>query len=335
MRKLILVCFIPVTGVGSCQNLVDNGSFEQYTDCPSSFGYAQYATGWENLYTSSADYYNRCQTNLVAGVPFNTCGYQEPADGDGYIGMFTTVLGLSSYREIVGRELTAPLQVGVPLCLSFKLAVGGFGSWSGNSANYTAKGVGLRFFNGFPSDWSAYLYPNSSALALDVVPTDTAIWYTVSGEYTPDSAYTHVAIGNFFADTLSAITVLDTTGYGNSNASYSYLDDVRISYDLEYCGTMGIGTNAGRLIAVRVYPQPFTDRFQVELGRSVKGALHWALSEASGRIILRGSERSGVERFEVFTGSLPAGAYACTIMNDTGAFAPTLLLSVPLNPSIP
>jgi hypothetical protein len=53
------------------QNLVPNGSFEEYTICPDFSGYVQYATGWENLHTNSADYFNRCQTNLIVGVPFN------------------------------------------------------------------------------------------------------------------------------------------------------------------------------------------------------------------------------------------------------------------------
>lgn len=204
------------------RNLVPNGSFEEYSNCPESFGYAQYATGWLNLHTNSADYFNRCQENTVAGVPFNTCGHQEPADADAYIGMATTFPGLDWYREIVSIQLVEPLQADVPVCLSFRMAVGGFGTWDGNSAIYTSKGVGLRFFQQFPTDWSAYLYPNSAALHMDMVPTDTAIWYLVSGEYVPDSNYTYLAIGNFFADSLSSIADLDPSGFGAWGVSYAF-----------------------------------------------------------------------------------------------------------------
>lgn len=331
-RILVIAVLVVLSGLGmahcGAQNLVQNGSFEQYTICPEFTGYVSYASGWQNLHTNSADYFNRCQTNSVAGVPFNTCGYQEPADGDGYVGMITAFPGFSSYREMVGRELVTSLQAGVPVCISFRVAVGGFGSWNGNSANLTAKGVGVRFFNDFPADWPAYLYPNDAALALDVVPTDTAIWYTVSGTYTPDSAFTHIAIANFYADSLSEINILDSTGYGVLSASYVFIDDVRVSEDLTYCGATNIPSHHGTSSFVRVFPQPFSDRFQVELGRPSKGELNWTLWDATGRIVLRGSERSSVEHFEVLTGRVPAAAYAITLMDDAGAFAPLRLLSV-------
>lgn len=337
MRIWIIGAFwiILCTPVAVAQNLVPNGSFEEYTTCPEFFGYVQYATGWQNLHTNSADYFHRCQPNQVVGVPFNTCGYQEPADGDAYVGLATTFPGFSSYREMVGRELAAPLQVGVPVCISFKVAVGGFGSWNGNSANLTAKGVGVRFFNGFPADWPAYLYPNSAALALDVVPTDTAIWYTVSGIYTPDSAYTHVAIANFFADSISAIILLDSTGYGILTASYAFIDDVRVSEDLTYCGATNIPSRPAPSSLVRIYPQPITDRFHVELGRPSKGVLHWSLWDISGRVVNRGTERVGSVHFEVHTGVLPAATYVFTLLDEAGAFAPVRLLSVPPNLSTP
>lgn len=195
--------------------------------------------------------------------------------------------------------------------------------------------MGVRFFNGFPADWPAYLYPNSAALALDVVPTDTAIWYTVSGIYTPDSAYTHVAIANFFADSISAIILLDSTGYGILTASYAFIDDVRVSEDRTYCGATNIPSRPAPSSLVRIYPQPITDRFQVELGRPSKGVLHWSLWDISGRVVNRGTERVGSAHFEVHTGVLPAATYVFTLLDEAGAFAPVRLLSVPPNPSTP
>lgn len=334
MRTLLLLLFSFALQVLPAQNLVENGSFEEYTTCPEFFGYAHYATGWLNLHTSSADYFHRCQPNHVAGVPFNTCGYQEPADGDAYMGMFTTLPGLDWYREIVGRELTVPLQPDVPVCLSFKVAVGGFGSWDGGSANLTAKGVGLRFFNGFPADWGipadwpAFLSPNGTALSLEVVPTDTAIWYTVSGIYIPDSAYTHVAIGNFLPDSLSAITLLDSTGYGIARGSYAFVDDVRVSLDLWYCTSTGLANHPVPFASINVQPQPFVDRFHVTLGRQVHGELQWTLWDMAGRMVLSGSASIANDRFEVVTGALPPTVYAFTIQDDRGAFTPVRLISV-------
>lgn len=311
------------------QNLVPNGSFEDYTICPEFSGYVQYATGWENLHTNSADYFNRCQSNQVVGVPLNTCGYQQPADGDAYLGLATSLFNVSWYREIVGIELEEPLQAGVPICLSFKVAVGGFGALPGNSAIYTARGVGMLFFNGFPDDWHAFLYPNDAALYLDAVPTDTAIWYLVSGEYLPDSNYTHLAIGNFFADSLSAIVPLDTSGYGTSGASYVFIDDLRVSYSMDYCDlNIGLEETIPAIPIMSAHPNPFAAQFTVSLSRPVHGELFWSLIDARGRPLLTGISGPGVEQFSVLTEMIASGAYVLVANDNMGSFTPLRLISL-------
>lgn len=309
------------------QNLVPNGSFEEFTQCPEFVGFAQYATGWLNLHTNSADYFNRCQANIVAGVPFNTLGYQEPADGNAYIGLATTFPGLDWYREVVGIALTEPLQAGVPVCVSFKMALGGFGSWDGGSAMFTSKGVVMRFYHEFPTDWPAYLYPNSAAVSMDVVPTDTAIWYLVSGEFIPDSNYTLLAIGNFFADSMSAIQPLDTTGFGAAGISYAFIDDVRVSSDLQYCGSNGIHSIEDPRI-VGAYPNPFVDRFIVEVPAHSHGLLCWELLDSYGQRVLTGSNGPRSGPFVIATGHLTCGAYVLRIYDNAGAYAPVRLVAV-------
>jgi len=326
MRAVLLyLCLLELTPAWG-QNLVPNGSFEEYTQCPEFFGYAQYATGWLNLHTSSADYFNRCQENLVVGVPYNTCGYQEPVDGDGYIGLATTFPGLGWYREIVGIALSEPLQTGVPVCLSFQMALGGFGSWDAGSAMFTSKGVGMRFFNEFPADWTAYLYPNAAALHMAVVPTDTASWYWVSGVYVPDSNYAYLAIGNFFADSLSSILPLDSTGYGTAGISYAFIDDVRVSMDLQYCSSTGIHTN-GSSRGVTAYPNPFGDRLTVEVGDQTVGALRWELIDQHGRRVLADGAEAGGGTFTISTGHLAQGVYALRLHDKAGAYAPVRLVA--------
>lgn len=309
------------------QNLVPNGSFEEYDACPEFAGYAQYATGWLNLHTNSADYFNRCQENSVTGVPFNTCGYQEPADGDAYIGIATTFPGLDWYREIVGIELAEPLQVGIPVCLSFKMALGGFGSWDGNSAMFTSKGVGMRFFHEFPTDWHSYLYPNSAALYMEAVPMDTSIWYQVSGIYVPDSDYVHLAVGNFFADSMSSILPLDTSGFGAAGVSYAFIDDVRVSYDMQYCGSTGVHSS-GPPDILHVYPNPFVDRFTVSLPESANGMQHWELMDVYGHPVLSGSDRPYFGTFTISTGHIASGTYVLHIHDGAGIYVPVRLVSL-------
>ncbi|MBV6406118.1 MAG: hypothetical protein GFGODING_02903 [Flavobacteriales bacterium] len=269
-----------------------------------------YATGWLNLHTQSADYFNECNTGGVLDVPFSQFGYQQPYEGDAYVGMATSGIGGGPwYREMVGCPLAEPLQPGVPVCLSFKMAVGGFGSWSGNSSYNTCQGVGLKFFTQLPTDWYDYLYPNSAALALDVVPTDTAIWYTVSGTYVPDSAYAYVVVGNFFADSLSEVTVLDSTGFGTAEPSYAFIDDVRVSFTLDYCDA-DLGVDEPSRELPLAYPQPFAELLHVKWTVEARPFVRsYALLDAGGRAVRTGvpETRDGTQVF-VFEG-LRSGTY--------------------------
>lgn len=306
--SIIAACVLCVSS--GAQNLVPNGSFEERDTCAGpGVGYAMYATGWMNLHTQSADYFNACNSGGVVDVPYSQFGYQYPADGDAYVGMATAFPGLDWYREMVGIELTEPLQPGVPVCLSFKMAVGGFGSWSGNSSFRTSKGVGLKFFTELPTDWQSYLYPNSAALALDVVPTDTAIWYTVSGTYVPDSAYAYVVVGNFFADSLSEVTVLDSTGFGTAEPSYAFIDDVRVSFTLDYCDAeLGVDEPSRELPLA--YPQPFAELLHVKWTVDPRPFVRsYALLDAGGRAVRTGvpETRDGTQVL-VFEG-LRSGTY--------------------------
>lgn len=105
-----LACLGHVSG----QNLVPNGSFEQYTLCPSNSGQVLLADGW-SIISQSPDYFNRCNSNDSVDVPHNIAGYQEPFHGDAYMGVATYHQGIPTYRECIQRPLAAPLTPGVPV----------------------------------------------------------------------------------------------------------------------------------------------------------------------------------------------------------------------------
>lgn len=287
MERLGLLAALLMAGHCYAQNLVPNGSFEEYDNCPHFDGYVEYATGWYNLHTNSADYFNSCNGGTVVGVPLNQFGYQFAADGDAYMGMATSSpWGGLWYREYIGIELNQPLIPGVPVCLSFKTAMGGFGSWAGNSTPYSCNGIGLKFFMQFPTDWNEFLYPNSAALHLDVVPTDTAIWYFVSDIYVPDSAYEFIAVGNFFENALLELTRIDSTGYGTLPAAYAFVDDIRTSFDLSYCTMTGVIDEPLRP-KWTIYPNPATTHVIVR-GMSRHAPIEFKLTDLQGRCVMTG-----------------------------------------------
>ncbi len=321
MRYFILSLFVLSIGSVQAQNLVPNPSFEEYTECPYTFGYAGNVVGWTSPYTHSADYMNACADNEVAGVPANTFGYQYPSDGAAYMGLVTYVLGGPTYREFIATQLTEPLQLGVPVYLSFMTALGGFGLDRYNSGNYTCRGVGMKFFNVLPVDWYQFIspeYPNSAALHLEQPLTDTSAWISVSGVYVPDSAYTQLVIGNFFVDSLNNPFIFDTSGYGLSNFAYNFIDQVCVSYDPNYCANWtGVEQVMGPLL--KIGPNPFGSSLHVTALNMEDTPLDLRLIDATGRTVQNEKwQRGGTEW--VLDGSILApGYYTLLATNTQGA----------------
>lgn len=317
-RVLQLATAIAVPLVCGAQNLVPNGSFEDTTACPDYFGQWWRAAGWENASFNSPDYLNACAGGVVCGVPFNHLGYQLPAHGDAYMGLITYSFNDFDYREIVTAELAQPLQVGVPVFLSFKTSCGGYGSVYWGSANWKARGPGLKFFVNPPADWSSYLYPNSAAVYMDTVLSDTsATWVTVSGMYVPDSAYRYLAIGNFFEDSLSWPSIQDTV-YGTLGGAYAFVDEVCVSQNPQYCSSDMAVIDCSAGLYNLIYE---THTGDVVLWAGVPPGLgtQVGLFDAAGRMLRLMPWQSGQRELRMGTESLSSGLYTMVVLGAAKA----------------
>ena len=93
------------------QNLVPNGSFEDYKYCPGSYSLSSAgfeAVSWKAISTGSPDYFNTCSEGEAA-VPYNWAGVSEPYDGYGYAGIYTWMNTDNDYREYLHCKLTETL----------------------------------------------------------------------------------------------------------------------------------------------------------------------------------------------------------------------------------
>lgn len=328
MYRYLMALIVCVLCEGAqAQNLVPNGSFEDHSSCPPYFGFSFLATGWGGpggIGYNSPDYFHECDLTNVVGVPSSEFGYQFAADGQAYMGMITSSLGGQPYyREFIGAQLTQPLAVGVPVCLSFKMAVGGFGTASGISAKYTCKNFGLKFFVNPPDDWQAYLYPNSAALHVDIVPLDTSAWYYYSDVYIPDSAYAFIVLGNFFADSLSDVTILDSSST-STNPSYAFVDDVRASFDLSYCSQSSMENHS--LQSIHAFPIPCGDELTIALPQGLTGALKFRVLDDDSRVLREGLVRPGAGTIPF--SDLASGAYVLQIVDDSGLQSTTKVIHI-------
>jgi OmpA-OmpF porin, OOP family len=126
MKVILLTGFLFVFSDVLTQNLVSNGSFEEFNECCKFYGQIQAVKDWFQL-GGSTDYFNTCCIYQdFLGVPSNFKGYQIPKDGNAYVGI---VLFSSAdarykgngyyYREYVHTQLTEPLVKGKKYSISF------------------------------------------------------------------------------------------------------------------------------------------------------------------------------------------------------------------------
>ena len=240
MRTLMLICFLTIRIDGICQNLVPNGSFEEYSECIHDYGEIEVAKGWFQQ-DGSSDYFNRCckKKNFV-GVPFNVSGYQQPYDiGDAYAGLFLfyydkryTLNGYYS-REYLHTKLLQPLSTNKEYTVSFHYSL------ADSSVFYTdhfsicfSSERNLQKVKGFEN--LLYCENRISKKVDKSVAIDTVNWHKVEFEYLARGGESYLIIG-FFHDDLSKrayrkILKRNRLSQGNTreNACYYYIDNVSV-----------------------------------------------------------------------------------------------------------
>lgn len=204
--------------------LVNNGSFEIQSSCPTIGNQVYKAIGWDNyggggpFFTASPDLFDTCLLSPVWGVPYNYFGSQFPADGHAYCGIFTYACNYQ-YREFIGSKLLEVLIPGHTYHLSFKTVKADTPAY-----DIAANHIGMKFsimphdsINSAPLDNIVQLYS-------DTIITDTLEWTFLSSDWIADSAYQYVMIGNFYDDAHT-----DTMQFSEFSCwAYYYIDAISV-----------------------------------------------------------------------------------------------------------
>ncbi|WP_051633225.1 OmpA family protein [Thermonema rossianum] len=126
----ITISFILITQIsGMAQNLVPDGSFEQYLDCPHDYGTVRLGIlrHWRATPGDcTPDYFHHCGKNDFS-TEKNTCGGLPPQDGHGYAGLIIrTGEGKNQadlyYREAIQTELSEVLRPNARYIVRFYVA---------------------------------------------------------------------------------------------------------------------------------------------------------------------------------------------------------------------
>lgn len=252
LNQILITIFISLT-VFNCksQNLITNGSFENYTnpiDC-GAYGFDNYYLGppphvLDNWYAiASPDYFNR----ICPSVPANYFGYSQPKSGDAYVGAGIYYRG-SVIKEYFYQHLASPLISGKTYCLSFFVT-------RSNIIPYAIKNIGAYFSNSLPTVVNGWeINANPQVVSASII-SDTVLWTQIQGCFIANGGEQYVTIGNFTQNSMT-----DTLNAGTNNliingetVSYYFFDD----FTLVDQTSVGLDDIA-KTIGFEIYPNPNT-----------------------------------------------------------------------------
>lgn len=197
---LLLLTLAVCAGTVSGQNLVTNPSFEILTGCPT-------PANWVSC-QNSVDYFNACN----GSVPNSWAGNQAAASGNGYVAEVNRH-ATALYHEYYCVALTSPLIIGQTYTCSVSISLTELSTIGANN-------WGFQFGTGLSATMN-----NVSQVYSTAVVTDKTSWTVVTGSFVASQAFTHVAIGNFFSDALTATA--PAVG-GTYTGAYYFFDNVSV-----------------------------------------------------------------------------------------------------------
>ena len=223
-----------ISNTAMAQNLVLNGSFEDYSSCPNGIDQVSNADFWSRPSEGTSDYFHTCAAGSVVGVPDSGFGNSAAADGDAYVGIVGWVDAgviptFVDYREYISGQLDSNLTAGKRYRASLSMRYG-------DEFQSGVLPLGMHFRDSelvLPStgtNWpplSAAPYSISPQVQWDSLSSaDSTGWHRLEQEFWADGSERHLIIGNFADDANSnAWTIFSAP----SPMAYIFLDAIEVS----------------------------------------------------------------------------------------------------------
>lgn len=298
-----------MTGVTRAQNLVPNGSFEEYdTECENGVN-TYMVVAWDEVSCGLPfGYANACNNSFGngSGVPYGGLGFQYAEDGDGFISIWT--LRMESQggfpdgnpQMYATVELTDPLLAGQHYCLQLKVNMADSSCYR-TGALHALVGYGVpNVCNYQDTAWDTY-----ATATWNISNVDTANWMLLDAEFDANGGEDNLTLGAFqTADEIDSVFVADHSLLLGGLLAIYFIDNVKL-----WACNVGLEEREG-LGTLELYPNPASDVLNVVLPTGWRtGVLE--LFAADGRLVLneqlRGtsvslSEVSGGEYWVRLTG---------------------------------
>ena len=314
MQCKALFFFFLLSSSITAQNLVPNGSFEDYISCPEHLDGLEFVEHWyksiiypglDYYQNPSPDYFHECATHPSAGVPENLLGDQIPFDGNAYCGLFTYDEMFQNDREVVGVQLTEALVPGQTYYCSFwyvRPVV-----WSG--LGYATDNLGIKFSNTAIFSSTAEALDGFAHLKVEEVAIDSVNWVLLYGEVVPEQSYQYLHIGNFFSD---EETNSELVSFSQSTIqAYYFIDDVRVSADPLVVTSLD---QHDLKQDIKVYPNPVNDLLNVFSAQQMRKIQIYSVS---GKIVEE-IEINNENKIIVNLNHISTGLYIAVVQFENG-----------------
>lgn len=220
---LFFVCFLLQTSLFTQTNLVPNGGFEEYTECPYFLGELSDAFPWYNPTMNTPDYFHSCSeyVSVPSNNFFNT---QYPKTGNGMAGFCAYYKGIEG-KEYVSVELDEYLLPQTEYTISFYLVLSPHSS-------YALRNISVLFTPEEINEPGGNEIPLAPQLAnqQQLYFTDTSQWTRFQNVYTANGTEKFLTIGHFIPSHLETDTLfLYNTDIPIQNAFIYYgIDDISL-----------------------------------------------------------------------------------------------------------
>jgi hypothetical protein len=176
----LILCLSLIT---QAQNLVPNGEFETFSNCPSNTDQLNYATPWISYSNfAKSDYYNSCSTGTGISVPNVAYGYQMDFLGKtGFSGgfMLDKLAPNDDDRDYIIVKLNDTLQINNKYLASMYVS-------RAEAVDYAIGSIGMLFtdLSTFTSGTQTSIIANPQVKSNRII-YDTLNWILIYGKIVP------------------------------------------------------------------------------------------------------------------------------------------------------
>jgi OOP family OmpA-OmpF porin len=215
------------------QNLVHNGGFEDFVECPIKMSNLNKdAEYWSAPTLGTTDYFNECSKTKL-GIPLNFKGKQEAFEGNGYAGLY--LFAPKDYREYIQVRLSQTLKKGhrYKLSLSLSLSEKSDGAVMDIGAVFSEKPLSIHTKRQLSNaTLSSVITKTTHAkqFSSNGFYDDKKNWMQVELDMVAKGFENNLILGNFKSNGGTHYLDFGKNTVNDEGYSYYYLDDVTLIY---------------------------------------------------------------------------------------------------------